>query len=208
MSSSRVRAVCALVAAASVAFTVDMTSAGGVDVVTYHNDVARTGQNLNETVLTPTSVNATTFGKLGFLPGDGKVDAQPLFLSGVSIPGRGTRNIVYAVTEHDSVLRVRLGIRTGALVDVAAGVERNDERRARLLAGHPGDRNHGDAGIDRSRGPNGAIYVVTMSKTFAGALRPATARPGRGAWDRTVRRPADIPRRATRGQAPAARVEP
>src|SRR6476469_7878157 len=52
------------------------------DVVTYHNDVARTGQNLNEASLTPTTVTAATFGKTGLLATDGKVDAQPLFLSG------------------------------------------------------------------------------------------------------------------------------
>jgi hypothetical protein len=54
------------------------TTGGGAtaaDVVTYHNDVARTGQNLNEAVLTTANVNSTTFGKLRSLPVDGKVDA-------------------------------------------------------------------------------------------------------------------------------------
>ena len=55
-----------------------------VDVVTYHNDIARTGQNLNETILTTTNVNSSTFGKLRTLSVDGKVDAQPLYLSGLA----------------------------------------------------------------------------------------------------------------------------
>lgn len=46
--------------------TVEPVAPGGVNVLTYHNDVARTGQNLNETILTPSNVNSATFGKLGF----------------------------------------------------------------------------------------------------------------------------------------------
>src|SRR6202022_2545848 len=83
--------------------TLTLSSSGGADVVTYHNDAARTGQNLNETILTPATVNVSTFGKLGFFPVDGKVDAQPLYLSGVAIPGQGTHNVLYVATEHDSV---------------------------------------------------------------------------------------------------------
>src|SRR5579872_1045185 len=75
----------------------------GTDVVTYHNDNARTGQNLNESILTPDTVTPSLFGKTGFFPVDGKVDAQPLLLSDVSIPGAGTRDVLYVVTEHDSV---------------------------------------------------------------------------------------------------------
>src|SRR5260370_42469694 len=47
------------------------------DVLTFHNDNARTGQNLQETVLTPANVNQSQFGRLAFFPADGKVDAQP-----------------------------------------------------------------------------------------------------------------------------------
>ena len=74
----------------------------GTDVVTYKNDAARTGQNLNEKTLTPANVNSTTFGKLHFLATDGKVDAQPLYLSALNVGGV-TRNVVFTASERDSV---------------------------------------------------------------------------------------------------------
>jgi hypothetical protein len=52
------------------------------NVLTWHNDNARTGQNLSETILTPANLTPATFGKLYSLPVDGKVDAQPLYISG------------------------------------------------------------------------------------------------------------------------------
>ena len=58
----------------------------GTNVTTYHNDTARTGQNLTETILTPSNVNSTSFGKLFVIDVDGRVDAQPLYLAQVSIP--------------------------------------------------------------------------------------------------------------------------
>jgi hypothetical protein len=80
-----------------------LLSAGSVDVVTFHNDSGRTGQNLAETILSPLTVNATLFGKKALITLDGNVDAQPLFLSALPIPGQGTRNVLFAATEHGSV---------------------------------------------------------------------------------------------------------
>ncbi|HUO34940.1 MAG TPA: hypothetical protein VMU43_08100 [Candidatus Acidoferrum sp.] len=71
-------------------------------VLTYHNDVARTGQNLDEKILTHQNVNVKKFGKVGFFETDGLVDAEPLYVPGLAV-GRHHHNVVFAATEHDSV---------------------------------------------------------------------------------------------------------
>ena len=83
--------------------TVSTATAATIDVLTQHNDVGRTGQNLNETTLTTSNVTSAKFGKLGFYSADGLVDAQPLYASNVAVPSNGTHNILIVASEHDSV---------------------------------------------------------------------------------------------------------
>jgi hypothetical protein len=72
-------------------------------ISTYHNDNARTGQYINETILTPANVNPARFGKLYSYPVDGYIYAQSLYMPQVAIPGNGVHNVVIVATQHDSV---------------------------------------------------------------------------------------------------------
>ena len=137
------------------------------DVLTYHNDIARTGQNLSETTLTPANVNATTFGKVGFFAVDGKVDAQPLFVGSLAIAG-GTHNVLYVVTEHDSVfaLDADSGAPLWQVRTLSAGETPSDDLGCGQITQEIGITS--TPVIDRSRGAHGTIYVVAMSKDPGG----------------------------------------
>ena len=140
------------------------------DVVTYHNDIARTGQNLQETILTPSNVTSSSFGKLFILPVDGIIDAQPLYLSAVSVPGKGTHNVVYAVTENDSVYAFDAD--NGTLLwqasTLGASESPSDDLGCSQISPQIGITS--TPVIDRDSGPNGTIYVVAMSKEFSELL--------------------------------------
>lgn len=151
--------------------TVTTQTQPGIDVPSYHYDNARTGQNLNERILTPANVGSATFGKLGFLPVDGKVDAQPLLLSGVPIPGAGTHNILYVATEHGTVYAYDADNATAPSTYwtasvLGAGESPGDNRGCGQVTPEIGVT--ATPTIDRTRGPNGAIYVVATSKDPAG----------------------------------------
>jgi outer membrane protein assembly factor BamB len=134
------------------------------DVVTYHNDVARTGQNLQEKILTPDKVKPSRFGKLFTFPVDGVIDAEPLYLSAVSIPGKATHNVIYAVTENDSVYAFDAD--SGASLWhkslLESGEIPSDDHSCRQISPQIGITS--TPAIDRDSGPHGTIYVVSMSK--------------------------------------------
>ena len=69
--------------------TASSTAIAQVNVLTYHNNNARTGANLSETILRPDNVTVSTFGKRITYSVDGYVYAQPLYVSDLAIPGRG-----------------------------------------------------------------------------------------------------------------------
>ena len=134
----------------------------GTDVTTYKNDLSRSGQNLSESALTPTTVTSSNFGLLRMLPVDGRVDAQPLYLSQLSVGG-GSFNAVFVATEHDSVYAFDSD--SGAVL----------WQVSLLAAGESPSNDHGciqvspEIGvtstpvIDRTAGAHGTMYVVGMS---------------------------------------------
>ena len=73
-----------------------------VNVLTQHNDSRRSGANLHETALTVASVKQR-FGKLYNLFADGQIVAQPLYVSGLNVAGRGTVNAVIVATMHNTI---------------------------------------------------------------------------------------------------------
>jgi hypothetical protein len=136
----------------------------GTDVVTYKNDVARTGQNLTESILNPSNVNSSTFGLLRVLPVDGKVDAQPLYLSQLTVAG-GRHNVVYAATENDSVFAFDAD--TGALLWHVSLIGTGETTSGTVYGCGQVTPQIGITStpvIDRASGPNGALYVVAVTE--------------------------------------------
>jgi hypothetical protein len=145
------------------------TTTTGTNVTTYHNDNARTGQNLSETILTPSNVNSSSFGKLFVITVDGKVDAQPLYLTQVSIPNQGMHNVLYVATEHGSVygLDADSGKALWQVSMLAAGETTSDDHGCTQITPEIGVTS--TPVIDPKAGPHGTIYVVAMSKDGSGS---------------------------------------
>ena len=76
-----------------------------VNVYTRSYDNARSGANLQETILTPANVNSTSFGKLFTVHTDGEIYAQPLYVSNLAIAG-GTHNVVFAASMLNTVYAI------------------------------------------------------------------------------------------------------
>lgn len=155
-------------------FTACMVAAGSTgafsqDVLTYHNNNARTGLNSLETTLTPSNVNFNSFGKLFTVTVDGLVDGQPLYLSAVPIEGSGTHNLLIVVTENDSVYAFDAD--TGAVIwhisTLESGETPSDDRGCGQVEPVIGITS--TPVISRPAGSNGVIYTVAMSKNSSGS---------------------------------------
>jgi len=137
------------------------------DVLTYHNNNARTGLNNKETILTPANVNSSTFGKLFIVPADGLVDTQPLILTAVSISGV-THNLLIIATEHGTVYAYDAD--TGASLwhvsTLKSGETTSDNRGCSQVTPEIGITS--TPVILRPSTGNPVIYVVAMSKDSSG----------------------------------------
>ena len=138
----------------------------GTDVTTYHNDIARTGQNTTETKLTQANVNSTTFGLLRNLAVDGRVDAEPLYLSQLSVAGTA-HNVVFIVTEHDSAYAFDsdTGAQLWKVSLLGSGETSSDDRGCGQVSPEIGITS--TPVIDRAAGAHGILYAVAMSKNGA-----------------------------------------
>jgi len=76
---------------------------GQVNVLTANGNNDRGNANLQEFQLTPATVTRENFGKIGSYPVDGQIYAQPLYVSGIPVPGAGTRNLLIVASMHNSV---------------------------------------------------------------------------------------------------------
>lgn len=138
------------------------------DVLTYHNDAMRTGQNLTETLLTPANVNSSTFGLLRVLPADGIVDATPLLVSNLSIAGTA-HNVVYIASENDTVYAYDLN--SSALLAKVSLLPAGETAASTANGCTQVSPQIGVTAtpvIDRAAGPNGTLFIVAMSQNASG----------------------------------------
>jgi hypothetical protein len=152
----------------ALALNCESTLGAQPSVLTWHNDSARTGQNLQETILTPANVKSSTFGKLFVMNVDGKVDAQPLYVPSVTISGQGVHNVLYVVTEHASAYAFDAdnGTQLWKVSALGAGESPSDDRGCGQVTPEIGLT--ATPAIDLQSGPHGTMYATAMSKDGSG----------------------------------------
>lgn len=136
-------------------------------VLTYKNDVARTGQNLTETALTTANVNSTDFGLYKMLAADGSVDAQPLYIGALTLQG-AAHNVVFVATENDTVYAFDADSGTALWKSslLGSGETPSDDRSCSQVSPMIGITS--TPVIDPTAGAHGILYAVAMSKDSTG----------------------------------------
>jgi len=147
--------------------TLAFVSAQAQDVLTYHNNNSRTGLDNKETTLTLTNVNSTQFGKLFVVPADGLVDAEPLYLSSITING-ATHNLLVVATENDTVYGydADTGANLWQVTTLKSGEVPSDNRGCSQVTPEIGITS--TPTVVRPKTGDPAIYVVAMSKDSSG----------------------------------------
>ncbi len=141
-------------------------------MLTYRNDLGRTGQNLSETTLTPANVNFAKFGKLISYSVDDAIYTQPLYVASVTIPNQGVHNVIYVATAHDSVYAFDADGKTPgplwqvSFINPAAGVNTVSQTSV-ATTGFPGGE-IGILGTPVIDPAGGTIYVVAYTNESSG----------------------------------------
>jgi hypothetical protein len=137
------------------------------DMLTYHNNISRNGLDNKETTLTLTNVNSASFGKLFTVAADGLVDAEPLYVSAVTIGGV-SHNLLVVASEHDSVYGydADTGAKLWQITTLKAGETTSDDRGCSQVTPEIGITS--TPVVVRPKTGNPVIYVVAMSKDSSG----------------------------------------
>jgi hypothetical protein len=134
-------------------------------VYSWRNDAGLTGQNRQELALTPANLTSGTFGKLTSCPVDGQVHAQPLYVANVLAGGR-KRNVLYVVTEHDSVFAFDADAIPCQSVWSQSFIDPSNGTTSIPSADIPGGDIGAEVGIAGTPviDPSGTLYVIARTK--------------------------------------------
>ena len=148
------------------------------NVLKSHSDLANTGQNLQETTLTPALLRSGKFDLLFRIPVNAEVGpnaqhnlsgvqiyAQPLYLAGLSLPDGTRHNVLFVATEHDTVYAFDAD--TGATL-----WKRTDFADGKTRRTFPGNGDLqpeiGITGTPVIDAATGTLYVVASTRTGNG----------------------------------------
>jgi hypothetical protein len=139
---------------------------GAVNVLTRNYGNLRTGANLSETVLKPSNVNTSSFGKVFQVSVDDQVYAGLLYASAVPIAGRN-HNVFYVATVNNTVYAFDADVGGAPLWSKNFNGTGRASRNSETPCGPTGNFNFlsniGIVGTPVIDGPSGTMYFVTRT---------------------------------------------